>query len=97
MNINNNAHNNIKVLHSKIRNGNVIKRIKTCFMKYVHKQLTNSLHFTNKRFYKLNKKINESLKKDYNIGLMNMTIREIYKGNAPSKIYDPLVNKKIMI
>jgi len=97
MNINNNAHNNIKVLHSKIRNGNVIKRIKTCFMKYVHKQLNNSLHFTNKRFYKLNKKINESLKKDYNIGLMNMTIREIYKGNAPSKIYDPLVNKKIMI
>ena len=30
---------------------------------------------------KLNKKINEYLKKDYNIKLMDMTIREIYEGN----------------
>ena len=94
MNINNNAHNNIRrVVHTKFSEDNIIKKIKTYLMKYLDKKLNNSLHFTYKRFYKLNKKINEILEKDYKIRLMNMNIREIYEENSPNKIYDPLVNK----
>ena len=94
MNINNNAHNNIRqVVHTKFSEDNIIKKIKTYLMKYLDKKLNNSLHFTYKRFYKLKKKINENLRKDYNIKLMNMSIREIYEENSPSKIYDQSVNK----
>ncbi len=83
-----------QVVHTKFCEDNIIKKIKTYLMKYLDKKLNNSLHFTYKRFYKLNKTINDNLKKDYNIRLMNMSIREIYEENSPRKIYDPSVKKK---
>ena len=48
---------------------------------YIHVRLNKNRRCIFKNFLKLNKKINEYLKKDYNIKLMDMTIREIYEGN----------------
>ena len=83
-----------QVFHNKYSDDNIIKKIKTFCMIYLDIKLNNSVIFTYKKFYKLNPDINENLKKDYNIKLMNMTIREIYEENAPSKKYDPSVIKK---
>jgi len=85
-------------IHSKECEDNIIKKIKTHCMIYLEKQLNKSLkyslNFSFKKFYKLNTDINEILRKDYNIKLMNMTIKEIYEENSPCKKYDQSVNKK---
>ena len=76
------------VTHTHNSEDNIIKRIKTAMMTYVYERLNKSLKSINRRFHKPIKKINENLKKDYNIRLMNMTIREIYEENFLQKIYD---------
>ena len=85
-------------VHTKDSEDNIIRKIKNFCMAYLEKRLNNSLkksvNFTYKKFYKLNTKINVNLRKDYNVRLMNMTIREIYEENIPSQKYSPSVNKK---
>ena len=76
------------VTHTHNSEDNIIKRIKTAMMTYVYERLNKSLKSINRRFHKPIKEINENLKKDYNIRLMNMTIREIYEENFLQKIYD---------
>ena len=76
------------VTHTHNSEDNIIKRIKTAMMTYVYERLNKSLKSINRRFHKPIKKINENLKKDYNIRLMNMTIREIYEENFLQNIYD---------
>lgn len=76
------------VTHTHNSEDNIIKRIKTAMMTYVYERLNKSLKSINRRFHKPIKIINENLKKDYNIRLMNMTIREIYDENFLQKIYD---------
>ena len=65
-------------------------------MKYLNKILNDSLRFAfcYKQFYKLTSKINENLRKDFNIRLMDMTIREIYEEFPPDKTRDPSIKKK---
>ena len=84
-----------QVFHNKYSDDNIIKKIKTFCMIYLDIKLNNSIIFTYKKFYKLNPDINENLKKDYNIKLMNMTIREIYEENIPNKTHSPSAKKTI--
>jgi len=65
-------------------------------LKYLNKILNDSLcfPFEYKQFYKITSKINENLRKDFNIRLMDMTIREIYEEFPPDKTRDPSVKKK---
>ena len=76
------------VSHTHNSDDNIIKKIKTAMMNYVYERLNKSLKFINRKFHKPIKFINENLKKDYNIRLMNMTIREIYEENFLQNIYD---------
>ena len=84
------------VFHTKISQDNIIKKIKGFFLKYLNKILNDSLcfPFEYKQFYKLTSKINENLRKDFNIRLMDMTIREIYEEFPPDKTRDQSVKKK---
>ena len=81
-------------VHIKNSEDNIIIKIKTYFMDYINKKLNDSVHFAYKKFYKLNSTINENLKRDYNIKLMNMTIRKIYEETPPCEAYDPSVRNK---
>ena len=63
-------------------------------MDYINKKLNDSVHFAYKKFYKLNSTINENLKRDYKIKLMNMIIRKIYEEIPPCEAYDPSVRNK---
>ena len=84
------------VFHTKTSKDNIIKKIKGFFLKYLNKILNDSLRFAfcYKQFYKLTSKISENLRKDFNIRLMDMTIREIYEEFPPDKTRDSSVKKK---
>ena len=64
--------------HTKYRSDNMMRKIKTYFMSFLHSYLNKSLSFSHKRFLKINKKINENLRKDFNMALMQMTVKEIF-------------------
>lgn len=83
-----------EVKHTKSKDDNKVIKIKTYLMNFVNDLLNNSLSFKNKnkKFLKLDKKVNETLKKDYNMALMEMTIKEIYLNNKINGRYDG--NKK---
>ena len=81
-------------VHTKDSEDNIIKKIKTHFMNFLDKKLNDSVHFANKKFYKLNSIISENLNRDYNKRLMNMTIREIYEETLPWGKNDPSVKDK---
>ena len=65
--------------NTKYRKDNEMKKIKAYLLNFIHDYINKSLSFTHKKFLKLNKTVNENLDKDFNIHLMNMTIKEIYE------------------
>jgi hypothetical protein len=78
----------IKGLHTKENKDNIYKKIKVAHCNHINKTLNDSLRFTYKKFLHLNKELKENLKKDCNIKLMNMTIKQIYEQNIPGERYD---------
>ena len=76
----------IKGNHNKNTEDNIMRKIKTNFFKYINQQLNEKLKNKNYQFLKLDSKINENLKKDYNINLMQKKIKDIYfKSEISSK------------
>jgi len=73
--------------HTKYRSDNMMRKIKTYFMNFVHNYLNESLTFSHKTFLKINKKVSENLRKDFNMSLMQMTIKEIYEQHSINEKY----------
>ena len=65
-------------LHTKKNEDNIMRKIKTHFLLFIVKLLNRSLKDKTNRFYKLDKKISEKLKRDFNIQLMKKTLRELF-------------------
>ena len=80
--------------HTKYRSDNMMRKIKTYFMNFVHNYLNESLSFSHKTFLKINKKVNENLRKDFNTSLMKMTIKEIYEQYSISEKYGDYKKRK---
>ena len=64
--------------HDKNAEDNLMRKIKTNIFLSILSLLNNSLNDKSNLFYKLDKKLNENLKKDFNEELMQKTIAEIY-------------------
>ena len=60
-------------------------------MKCIYKKLKENSENT---FYPLTPEISTNLEKNYNIKLMNKTIREIYEENPANNTRDPSVNER---
>ena len=73
--------------HTKYRSDNMMRKIKTYFMNFVHNYLNESITFSHKTFLKINKKVSENLRKDFNMSLMQMTIKEIYEQHSINEKY----------
>lgn len=73
--------------HTKYRSDNMMRKIKTYFMNFVHNYLNESITFSHKSFLKINKKVSENLRKDFNMSLMQMTIKEIYEQHSINEKY----------
>jgi len=65
--------------HNKCKEDNIIRKIKTFIFQHILKKLNDSFKDKNWKFYRLNKHLNEEIKKDFNEELLGRTIYDIYK------------------
>ena len=86
--------------HDKFKEDNVIRKIKTFLFQYIFKKLNDSFKDKNCNFYRLNKHLNEEIKKDFNEKLLGRTIYDIYKNpylNLKGKIsYKDKLNSELI-
>lgn len=73
--------------HTKFSQDNLMRKIKSHFLDYVHYLLNKRFKNKNLQFLKLFSEINENLKKDYNMELMKKTIKELYENSPISSKY----------
>ena len=73
--------------HTKFTDDNVVRKIKCHFLNNINNSLNTSLINKKDTFLKLDNFVNENLKKDYNIQLMNKTIKDIYYTSKISNKY----------
>ena len=87
-------------LHNKDKEDNIIRKIKTFLFQYIFKKLNDSFKDKNCNFYRLNKHLNEEIKKDFNEKLLGRTIYDIYKNpylNLKGKIsYKDKLNSELI-
>ena len=68
--------------HTKYSDDNITLKIKVRFLAYTIKLLNKSLKNKLYRFYKLDSKISQWFKRDYNIRLFNIKIKDLILGSA---------------
>ena len=84
--------------HTKFKEDNIIRKIKTYTFKYILNALNNSLEKTRNRFYPLDKDLNENIKKDFNMELLDRTIKDIYDNSGLNKRFkNPKFSNKFLI
>jgi hypothetical protein len=92
----------VKGEHNKYSEDNIMRKIKSYFLSYVHKKLNNSFIDKKYQFLKLYSFISECLKKDYNVLLMKRTFKDLYQNSPISgkfrkqKENNPYCNKTII-
>ena len=64
--------------HSKFKEDNQMRKIQSYFLKYIPDYVNSSLSFVHKRFLKIDKKVNQELKKDFNVELMDKKLKDIF-------------------
>ena len=88
--------------HTQLSEDNIIRKLKSNYLKYNHNLINQSFKDQTLQFLKLDSEINENLKKDYNEKLMNTTIKELYETYPISSKYrkqktdNSDLNKKII-
>ena len=73
--------------HNKQSEDNIMRKIKSYFLNYCHNLLNKSIMYKDLQFLKLNSEINENLKRDYNLNLLNITLKELYEKSSISTKY----------
>ena len=73
--------------HTKYCEDNIIRKIKTNFLIYIHNKINKSIKNKDFHLLRFNSKISENLKKDYNIKLMNTTFKHLYENTNISTKY----------
>lgn len=82
------------VVHTKYKEDNMMRKIKTYFMKFLFVQLNKSLKFTYRKFKEIIKDVHVNLNVDFNIELMNMTIKQIIEKYPLNKRFNSSENEK---
>lgn len=78
---------NEKGTHNQLSEDNVMRKIKSNYLKYSHKRINESFNDKNLQFLKLDSEINENLKKEYNEKLMVTKYKELYQTSLISSKY----------
>ena len=68
--------------HNKFSEDNIMRKIKTNIIEFIIINLDESLKNKNMTFLKINKHLSENLKRDYNMNLMNRTIKDIFSNES---------------
>ena len=82
--------------HSKFKEDNQMRKIKSYFLKYIPDYVNSSLSFVHKRFLKIDKKVNQELKKDFNVELMDKKLKDIFIEFPISSFFNVLFNLLIL-
>ena len=67
--------------HSKFKEDNIMRKIKSNFIKFITKNINSSLSPGHKKLLKIDPFVNENLGADYNIQLMEKPIKAIFEEN----------------
>ena len=90
----------VKGKHDKYSEDNIMRKIKSNFFDYAHKRINRAFVNRNNQLIKLYPKLNEILKKDYNITLMETKFKDLYENSPVSSKFKKLenadINKKII-
>ena len=73
--------------HTKFSEDNIMRKIKSYFLTLSHNLLNESLNDKNMQFLKLDSFVNENLKKQYNLDLLNKTMKDLYYESKISSKY----------
>ena len=65
----------------------MMRKIKSYFLNFCHNLLNESISDKNLQFLKLNSLINENLKKEFNLNLLNTKIKDLYQFSKISSKY----------
>ena len=77
-----------EAFHTKDRDDNQMRKVKTYIMNFILDYLNKSIVYNRKKFLKINKNVNECLRKDFNMSLMQMTIKDIFVQNKINETYN---------
>ena len=77
-----------EAFHTKDRDDNQMRKVKTYIMNFILDYLNKSIVYNRKQFLKINKNVNECLRKDFNMSLMQMTIKDIFVQNKINETYN---------
>ena len=80
--------------NTKYRKDNEMKKIKAYLINFIFDNLNSRLTFSHKKFLKINKNVNENLEREFNINLMNMTIKEIFEKFSVNNKYSKSIKRK---
>ena len=73
--------------HTKHIEDNIMRKIKSNFFKFCHNLLNKSLKDKSWPFLRMKSTLNENLKRDYNVNLLNKTFKELYQETPISRKY----------
>lgn len=76
-----------KGYHTKKSEDNIIRKIKSYFINYAHNLINKNIKNKELQLLKFDYHINEKLKKDYNLKLLNTTFRDLYEKSRISIKY----------
>ena len=77
-----------EAFHTKDRDDNQMRKVKTYIMNFILDYLNKSIVYNRKQFLKINKNVNQCLRKDFNMSLMQMTIKDIFVQNKINETYN---------
>ena len=85
--------------HDKFDQDNMMRKIKSNFFRYIHDFINENICNKDNKLLRLDSHLNEKLKRDFNLKLMDKTFKNLYENTKISKKYktkDSDENKKII-
>ena len=73
--------------HDKFSEDNMIRKIKSNFIKHIHAKINNNISDKDSQLLRLDPHFNEILKKDFNLQLMSTTFKNLYENIGISSKY----------
>ena len=85
--------------HDKFDQDNMMRKIKSNFFRYIHDFINENICNKDNKLLRLDSHLNEKLKRDFNLKLMDKTFKNLYENTKISKKYktkDSDENKKLI-
>ena len=85
-----------KEVHSKNKEDNLMKKIRTHLFEFIVILLNNSLIDKTYEFHKIDKEVSQNLKKDFNLTLNKRTLLDIFKNEEMNRRYKKFSNRALI-